>query len=194
MTDIEITDHGLNLPPDLTLEQWLAIGEEKVQGALRIFNSTPYTVGDYMNYGEDRWPEAYAQAIQSGDYTESTLARWAYIARRVPLEVRKLCPTHTHAYKIARLTEGQQKKALKAAETQGMTVRQLAEYVDTQFPNEGEKRGRKPKVRLTFEEWSETYFSERGMTTESKDGDETYVAPEIIELMQSAWEAAKENK
>ena len=188
LPEVQIDSYGLTIPKGMSLIEYLDLGERKIRPLSRIYESTPYAVGDYINYGADHWPEQYAQALSEDGYTESTLNRWAYICRHVSREIRQLAPSHTHCYHVARLPKPEQKKMLTLVNKEGLTARELQATVKENYPNEGEKRGRKPKEKLTFEIWLEQYFLENNMSTEPGK-EETYVAPEIVNLMQEAWKA-----
>lgn len=65
---------GLELPADLSFEQWSGIGS-----ALQDVNrSLMWWIGDWLRYGERRWGEMYAQAVEETGKAYDTVraAKW----------------------------------------------------------------------------------------------------------------------
>lgn len=69
------------IPEEITYEEW----ENSIKVALSANRLLPFRVGDYLNYGEDRWGEDCWQALGS-EYDIKTLMNWRWISRRFPAE------------------------------------------------------------------------------------------------------------
>jgi len=79
-----ITETGLNLPVDMTLQEWAATGHVLD----RINKAWKFWFGDWLNYGEDHWPEEYAQYIDITDLPEQTVNNIRSVARNTPPHMR----------------------------------------------------------------------------------------------------------
>lgn len=82
-------------------------------------------VGDWLNYGEQRWGEMYAQAeVTTGwDYQRLRDAKW--VANGVHLSVRKDNLSWSHHKEVAHLEPQEQAAWLNRAEVEGLSVRAL---------------------------------------------------------------------
>ena len=64
-----LTATGYHLPDGLTFDQWAAEGSV----LLSMARSCMWWVGDWIRYGERRYGEKYAQAIEATGMTYGTL-------------------------------------------------------------------------------------------------------------------------
>src|SRR3972149_1270845 len=85
--NVQITEVGLLFRNDLTLTEWLAIGETRHWIKHKWL---PFAFGDWLLYGEGRgdWGEMYAQAIEVTGKEYGTLADYVWVAKAVPPETR----------------------------------------------------------------------------------------------------------
>jgi N6-adenosine-specific RNA methylase IME4 len=106
-----------------TLEQWTAA----LQFANAAQESSPYWVGDLLNYADTRadWKEAIDQAMSIAGIARHTAINLAYVARHVEEPEREIAPTLSHAAEVAPLPKDQQRKYLKTAQREGWTRREL---------------------------------------------------------------------
>ena len=56
----EVTPVSWQPPTELTFEEWTAIGNTLQQ----VGASLNWWIGDWLNYGERKWGEMYAQAVE----------------------------------------------------------------------------------------------------------------------------------
>lgn len=85
---------SLDLPEDLSFRRYEAVGV-----ALgRAHRNVAWKIGDWINFGEKRYRERYAQAINATNLRYETLMNYASIARKVPRERRRAeLPFSVHA-------------------------------------------------------------------------------------------------
>lgn len=106
-----------------TLKQWVAA----MQFANAAQESSPYWVGDLLNYAETRkeWSERLDQAIAITGLARHTAINMAYVAKHVAEPERELAPTLSHAAEVAPLPREQQRTYLTLARDGNMTRREL---------------------------------------------------------------------
>lgn len=117
----EFTPVSLTLPPDLTYDHWERIGRQ-----LQLANvAVQWWIGDWLVYGEHRWREKYAQAVQQFGRAEQTLMNYHYVAKAIsPSRRREQVDFSTHA-EVASLDEEDQERILAKAAKEGSTRKQV---------------------------------------------------------------------
>jgi hypothetical protein len=111
------TPTGLILPADLTFKAWEDIGHQ----LCGIEQARQWWIGDWINYGERRYGEKYAQALDVTGLALSTLQSCAYVAGRVELAARRqLVPWSLHA-EVAKLEPAEREAILDRVEAEGMS-------------------------------------------------------------------------
>ena len=80
----KVSKVGLELNEGLTFEEGQHIG---VQLQL-MHGSVGFWIGDWLNYGERKWGEKYAQAIEETGLDYGTLANYVYVAKALPFSLR----------------------------------------------------------------------------------------------------------
>ncbi|MEA3212356.1 MAG: hypothetical protein QOE70_5413 [Chthoniobacter sp.] len=138
-----ITPLGLDIAEPLTDEEWQDIGGRIGRG----LRSMAFVVGDWLVYGETHRTERnaapreqvptwlYAQASQLTGLDITTLQNYAYVARRVPRQIRHEKLSWEHHKKVAKLREDAEKThwlKLAAKTANGgrpMSVRRLARSI-----------------------------------------------------------------
>ena len=129
-----LTSRGLLLCESISFDEWEQIGV----ALQRIAAMIQFAVGDWINYGERKWGERYAQAIEDIEAQYQTLRNWSYVAAQVPLSLRRDKLTYSHHAEVASLNASDQERFLIEAETQVWSVRELRQAIrsnDNQ-PNE----------------------------------------------------------
>lgn len=118
-----VTQTSLTLAANITYDRWAAIGV--LLG--RVKRTASWLIGDWLNAGETRFGEKYAQAIEDTGLTEGTLRNYASVCGRVTPE-RRLSdlPFSMHA-DVAALTPEQQTEWLTRARDEGWSRTQLRE-------------------------------------------------------------------
>lgn len=93
---------SLNLPPDLSRDEWLQIGETltSIEEGLKFWR------GDWLAFGERRsWGETYTQAMEATGLSYSTLSKEVWVARAIPPESRDGELSWAHHAEVADLEE-----------------------------------------------------------------------------------------
>ena len=121
----EITPVSLRPRRDLTMAEWLRMGEE----LMTLANAVAWAIGDWLLYGESRYGEAYAQAIQVTRLSYQTLANMRWVAGRIPPERRHPALSWSHHVEVAALDPDAQDYWLNRAEEEGMSRDELRQAI-----------------------------------------------------------------
>lgn len=119
---------GLAMPDDATFDQWQQVGEW-----LRYCDgSVHWWIGDWLNQGEQKWGEQYAQAIDATGFDYQTLADDKWVSQSVEFSSREENLTHSHHKAVAKLTPSEQRRFLGEAVKESLTRddlrRRVSEY------------------------------------------------------------------
>lgn len=106
---------------DLSFDEW-ADAFERLQRMSRCCN---WWLGDALIYGEARFGEKYAQAIDLTGLEYQTIANIASVSRLVAPEHRRESLSWSHHQAVANLPAGEQDKWLQEAEAEGYTRNRL---------------------------------------------------------------------
>lgn len=121
-----VTPIGLELPDALTFDQWQAIGDS-LQGVER---SLMWWIGDWLRFGERRWGERYAQAIDTTGKSYGTLRNAASVATAFgDLSRRRDSLSWSHHAEVAALPVGAGDRLLRLAEDEGWSRKDLRQRV-----------------------------------------------------------------
>lgn len=137
---VQVTEIGLRFDGDITFEQWLEIGRK----VGRVARTSLFLVGDWLNYGQDRWNggerfekmaedlrERYETAMGETGLEMRTLMDAAYVARNVPQDQRRLHLTFEHHKTVARVKdEGERRQWLDKADKHDMSTRRLRKSIN----------------------------------------------------------------
>lgn len=105
--------NGLTVEGKPTFDDCVPVGN-----VLRVLErGAQFSLGDYVNYLEERFGEQAAQIIdESSGWALTTIQLYGWLARRVPAEVRRMDRLGVrHHLLVAALTIAQQRKWLAAA-------------------------------------------------------------------------------
>ena len=116
-----VTAVGLELPPELQYHQWAEIGHT----LNRVGRGLQWWIGDWLNYGERTYGEAYSQAIDATGYDYVTVSHMAYVSSRVEFCRRRQNLSWSHHAEVAPLEPDEQDKFLNLAEREGLTSKEL---------------------------------------------------------------------
>jgi hypothetical protein len=103
---------GLYLPVDLTIEAWQRIGRQ----IFVISDSSAWWWGDWLIFGEERYPDRYRRAINETGLDYQTLRNYAWVARRFPMSRRRDKVSFQHHVVVAALPEDERDRLLSEAE------------------------------------------------------------------------------
>ena len=135
MTDTIYEEAHLNLPSGVSFKEWMKVGRTLSDMA----NSTPWWVGDWVNYGEAKYGETYSQGLTLWSCAYQSLANMAYVARQYPPETRTSLSWTHHRY-AASLPLGERLGLLERAKEEEWTSRQLqVEVAKLKEPDTGEE-------------------------------------------------------
>jgi hypothetical protein len=95
-----------------TYEEWSEIGRT----LRRVHNSVLWWVGDWLLYGQRKWGESYAQAIQETDYSYDHLRRVYAVSKSFPPELRRDTLSWSHHREVMYLDNTNKQKWLDKAE------------------------------------------------------------------------------
>lgn len=131
-----ITTDGLSLhvQQEMTLEQW----SEAVELVATLEACSPWWTGDLLAMGERAFGEKYAQGIPD-DLSPTTLRGYQWVAERVPPANRRPSLSWSHHRAVSALPPAEQSSLLDQAESDGWSVRELAQRAKGQEPQAQEK-------------------------------------------------------
>lgn len=122
----DVSPIGLILPDDLSFEQWSGIGSA-LQGVNR---SLMWWIGDWLRYGERKWGEMYAQAVQETGKAYDSLRAAKWVAETFDDTVRRRTNlSWGHHREAAALPAEEADDVLSQAERDGLSVRDLRSEV-----------------------------------------------------------------
>lgn len=151
-TEVGLTDEVSWTPSaDMNLETYLSIGKTFQQ----IQKSIAFWMGDWLCYGENRFGEAYSQALDDSGKANETLIKWRSVAARVPKEIRRKELSWTHTFYTAYCTERLRGPLLNLAVNMNLSSRELKEitrlkdnFIDDLIIAAKENIGREDFLRL----------------------------------------------
>jgi hypothetical protein len=104
-----------------TFDQW----SDALTWCQRVEKYSPFWVGDLLAFGEARYGETYAQAMEATEMAYGTLANAAYVAKAVPTERRNPALAFGFHQEVAPLPPQEQTNWLERAEAENLTQAQL---------------------------------------------------------------------
>jgi hypothetical protein len=113
-----VTDVGLEFHKDIEYDQWLTLMATLQQ----LSTAFQFAIGDALNYGQKRFGEKYAQAMDATGCAYQSLANWSWVASSVPINNRIAGLSWTHHRLVARIGTEQQKQILESAKVRGVSV------------------------------------------------------------------------
>ncbi len=116
-----VTAVSLELPPGLLREQWEGIGHS----LNRVGRGLQWWIGDWVNYGQREYGDKYTHALEGTGLEYQTLRDTAWVARQVPLSLRKDNLSWSIHKEVAALEPKEQEKWLNHVEAEKWTTRQL---------------------------------------------------------------------
>jgi len=111
------TTISLEIPENTTFDEWLKIGE-KLKYAYKF---TKWAVGDWLNFGERKYGEMFAQAMDDTGLEYHTLQNYKYVSGHVQISSRRDNLSFSHHALVAALPQQDQEELLNKAEELGWT-------------------------------------------------------------------------
>jgi hypothetical protein len=112
---------SLKLPTRLPIDDWLRIGQTLTRAA----DSAAWWLGDWLVYGQDRYPERYRHAIDDTSLDYQTLRNYAWIARKIPPSRRRAGLSMQHHAEVAAMSPALQDTWLDRAGSTGWSRNEL---------------------------------------------------------------------
>ncbi|MEI7913009.1 MAG: hypothetical protein WCK77_25595 [Verrucomicrobiota bacterium] len=126
-TKFSITPTGIQFNEELSFEEWDALGQKLAP----IGKSIGFIIGDWINYGENRYGEKYDAALARTGLAYQTLRDFAYVAQKVELSLRNDNLDFTHHRVVAKLKSPDEKKHwLKMAVKHKLGIRRLRKSIN----------------------------------------------------------------
>lgn len=121
----QFTPTGLVISGRPSYAAWEAVGKklQYVHGAVH------WWLGDWINEGEMRFGETYAQAIEDSPFTYGTLANDKFIAQQIECSRRREKLSFAHHAEVAKLAPDEQDFWLDQAEANSWTRQQLRQAI-----------------------------------------------------------------
>ncbi len=122
---VRLKPNSLEFVTDPTYEEWERLGERLKY----ISGSVQFWLGDWVNYGENRYGEKYAQAIDATGYEYQTIANARYIAEKVEVSRRRENLPFSHHAEVAPLDIEDQELLLQKAEEEHLSRAEFRDLV-----------------------------------------------------------------
>ena len=153
--NINVSELGVAFSENVTIEEWEMFGEQ----IGRLVNSSQFIIGDWINFGRNRWEnreeleKRIAIAEEKTGLDPVSLKCYASIARRIPMENRSVnCSFDMHR-SVAKLNSDDQKKWLKVADERNMTTRVLKASIKAGKPiTKKEQKSSQPESVHTYDD------------------------------------------
>jgi hypothetical protein len=137
-------------PPNMTFQQWAEIGRKFQQ----VDTSINWWLGDWLNEGEKRYGETFAQAIEVTGHKLDQLQQCKYVSASVKKTNRLVFLSWTHHLHVVSLPDEEQRSLLATALENEWSSRELNEvvksYRDTPPRIKQEKEPPTPAPDLTY--------------------------------------------
>ena len=122
---MKVSPVGLVIAGEINYDTWAAVGP--VLG--EYTRGVAWAIGDWLNFGEARWGEMYAQAIDTTGLSLGRLRNLKYLAGAVPYANRVAGLSLSHHEAVAPLSIDQQNKLLLMAVDYGLGRDELRDVV-----------------------------------------------------------------
>jgi len=142
------TPTGLLIDGDPTYDEWQGAGLFLSQA----LGAVHWWIGDWLNYGEARYGEMYAQALDDTRFDYGTLANDKWVAGRIESSRRHENLSFSHHQAVAKLETGEQDEWLAWAEGQQATRAELRKAISNGDDPATDPSPRMPDWIPTFEE------------------------------------------
>jgi hypothetical protein len=144
---------GLKITGDPTFADWMACGHS----LKKIKQGLHFAIGDWLIYGQNKWPNRYDQGMAIFGFAYSTLATDKWIAEKIPISRRREVPFGYHRA-VGGLEPAQQDEILDKAEKEKWdreTIRGEVRKIRNPTPQNRARRIKEVRVScdLLYGEW-----------------------------------------
>jgi len=115
------TRTSLRLSEQLSIDSWGRVGRQ----ISLIHNSSTWWLGDWLIYGESKYPDRYRRALADSFLDYQTLRNYAWVARRFTANRRRSNLSFQHHAEVASLEAAEQDRWLDIAESNGWSKSRL---------------------------------------------------------------------
>ncbi|MGW3350250.1 LmbU family transcriptional regulator [Nonomuraea rubra] len=116
---------SLTLPKKMSIEAWKKVGQQ----IWRISDSSTWWLGDWLVYGQRRFPDRYQRAIEETSLDYQTLRNYAWVARKFSPGRRRASLSLQHHAEVAALPEPLQDEWLDRAQELGWSRNRLRAHI-----------------------------------------------------------------
>ena len=117
----KVSKVGLELNENLTFEEWESIGLQ-----LQLMHgSVGFWIGDWLNFGERKWGEKYAQAIEETGLDYGTLRDFKWVSNTLPLSCRQDNLSFTAHHEIASAPENIRQELIERATKNNLSSKEV---------------------------------------------------------------------
>jgi hypothetical protein len=109
------------MPDPLPFEEWKSAGTR----LSRIASTSAWCMGDWLCFGQERYPDRYARAVEAVGLDYQTLRNYAWVARRFDHQRRHESLSFQHHAEVASLPPEEQERWLGLAEEQAWSRNHL---------------------------------------------------------------------
>jgi N6-adenosine-specific RNA methylase IME4 len=121
LSDLKWDTVSLHIPEDTPFEAWQGLGGTLQQ----MERAVMWWIGDWLRFGERKYGETYAQAIEATGYAHQTLRDAKWVAEAYSdLSLRKDNLSFTHHKEAAALPPDERAEVLARAAAEGLTTRE----------------------------------------------------------------------
>ena len=154
---------SLQIAEDTPFERW----EEMGRFLLRVQDNWQFYLGDWIRFGEKKYGERYAQAVNITSLAYQTLNDFSWVSGAVAIENRRAELGFSFHKAVAPLSPANQKKLLARAVEEKLTVRELRDLVQPLLPKKDSKGGASNTARKSPGEGKDTDAGAGQATAES---------------------------
>ena len=140
---------SLCLPPDFSLTEWQRFGRH----LFLISDSSCWWLGDWLVYGQQKYPNRYRKATEETGLDYKTLRNYAWIAKRYPASERHPKVSFQHHAEVASLEPAERTAWLERAAQEGWSRNMLRQQV--RHALSAPRKENKQQIRLQVQVSSE---------------------------------------
>ena len=121
----KLTETSLVIQNDISFDEWMGIGNFLKQ----VNKCVLWWLGDWLNFGENKYGEKYSQALEETDYSYSGLSNAAWVANKIETSRRRENLSWSHHAEVAGLSEEKQDIFLGKALDKTLSVMDLRKEI-----------------------------------------------------------------
>lgn len=118
------------MPELLPFEDWKSAGTR----LSNVASTSAWCMGDWLRFGQERYPDRYAHAVESVGLDYQTLRNYAWVARRFDHRRRHGRLSFQHHAEVASLPADEQERWLRLAEDEGWSRNRLRKSLRAVVP------------------------------------------------------------